>query len=109
MCGRVINSQGPVPEAPREVWTQKIPEYLSHVSDHSNYRHHGRYHSRRSQLDEIVPPAVPRQLEKPFLNQNHVQKDDQSVLPNPAFVWNLRFFLVEELTVGCVESSWCCE
>lgn len=78
---------GPEPEIHREIWTQKIPEYLSHASDHSHHHHQGRYHSRHSQLDEIVPPAVPRQLEKPFLNQNHVQKDDQSVLPNPAFVW----------------------
>lgn len=84
---------GPVPEVNREVWTQKIPDYLVHVSDQpSNYSHRERYHSRRSHLDDIVPPAVPRQLEKPFLNQNHVQKDDQSVLPNPAFVcpWVVR-------------------
>jgi len=36
--------------------------------------------------DELEPPDVPRQLERPFLNQNHTQKDDQSVLPNPAYV-----------------------
>jgi hypothetical protein len=36
--------------------------------------------------DYVVPPALPRQLEKPFLNQNHIEKDDQSVLPNPAHV-----------------------
>jgi hypothetical protein len=76
---------GPEPEPPKEVWTHTIPHYVARVADNSSYN--GRYSSRSSLADEeIVPPALPRQLEKPFLNQNHIQKDDQSVLPNPAHV-----------------------
>ena len=67
---------GHEPEVQEDVWTKKIPEYVfSHGIN-------GRY----SAEDELQPPDVPRQLEKPFLNQNHIQKDDQSVLPNPAYV-----------------------
>jgi hypothetical protein len=77
---------GPEPETPREVWTRTIPHYVARASDNSTYN--GRYSSRPLLADEeIVPPALPRQLEKPFLNQNHIQKDDQSVLPNPAHVY----------------------
>ena len=68
---------GDEPEVQQDIWTSKIPEY---VCSHGN---NGYYSSE----DELQPPAVPRQLEKPFLNQNHIQKDDQSVLPNPAFVY----------------------
>jgi hypothetical protein len=72
---------GPEPEVQKDVWTRKIPSYLSHIPESRNYNGHYRVSD-----DEVIPPAVPRQLEKPFLNQNHVQKDDQSVLPNPAYV-----------------------
>jgi hypothetical protein len=65
----------------KDVWTRKIPSYLSQVPESRSYN--GRY---RGNDDEAIPPAVPRQLERPFLNQNHIQKDDQSVLPNPAYV-----------------------
>ena len=76
---------GPEPEVQEEVWTRTIPHYVARIPDTPSYN--GRYSSRSSLADdELVPPALPRQLEKPFLNQNHIQKDDQSVLPNPAHV-----------------------
>ena len=76
---------GPEPEVQKEVWTRTIPYYVARIPDTSNYN--DRYSSRSHLVDdELAPPALPRQLEKPFLNQNHIQKDDQSVLPNPAHV-----------------------
>lgn len=76
---------GPEPEVPKEVWTRTIPPYVAGIPDTSSYN--GRYYSSSAfAADEVGPPALPRQLEKPFLNQNHIQKDDQSVLPNPAHV-----------------------
>ena len=76
---------GPEPEVQKEAWTQTIPHYIVRIPDTSSYN--GRYSSRSPLVnDDIGPPALPRQLEKPFLNQNHIQKDDQSVLPNPAHV-----------------------
>lgn len=70
---------GHEPEVQEDVWTTKIPEYVMVVASHGSNGHY-------SVEDELQPPDVPRQLEKPFLNQNHIQKDDQSVLPNPAYV-----------------------
>ena len=95
---------GPEPETPKEVWTRTIPAYVARASDNPTYN--GRYSSRSSLVDDdIVPPALPRQLEKPFLNQNHIQKDDQSVLPNPAHV---QPFLVPIPNIpGCLKSSRC--
>lgn len=80
--GNVIGHE---PEVQKDVWTRKIPSYVARIPDSPNYN--GRYSSRSSLTDDdVIPPALPRQLEKPFLNQNHVQKDDQSVLPQPAHV-----------------------
>ena len=75
---------GPEPEVQKEIWTRTIPPYVSQIPDSTTYD--GRYSSRSLAYDELAPPALPRQLEKPFLNQNHIQKDDQSVLPNPVHV-----------------------
>ena len=75
---------GPEPKVQEEVWTRSIPPYVVRIPDTTSYN--GRYSRSSLTDDELVPPALPRQLEKPFLNQNHIQKDDQSVLPNPAHV-----------------------
>jgi hypothetical protein len=75
---------GPEPIVQKDVWTHTIPYYVARIPDTPTYN--GRYSSRSSLDDDIMPPALPRQLEKPFLNQNHIQKDDQSVLPHPAHV-----------------------
>jgi hypothetical protein len=88
---------GPEKVEEKEVWTTEIPAYIARYQEHPRYNSH--YSSRMSDED-IVPPALPRQLEKPFLNQNHIQKDDQSVLPNPAHV----FCLQTRLIPGRVES-----
>ena len=77
---------GPEPEVQKDVWTRTIPSYLSRIPESLGYNN-DRYSSRYSSTDDdVIPPALPRQLEKPFLNQNHIQKDDQSVLPQPAHV-----------------------
>lgn len=78
---------GPEKTEEKEVWTREIPAYIARYQDHPRYNGH---YSSRMYDDDVVPPALPRQLEKPFLNQNHIQKDDQSVLPNPAHVRPLR-------------------
>lgn len=77
---------GPEPDPPREVWSRTIPPYIAQIPDTPSCN--GQYSSRSPLLDDddIIPPALPRQLEKPFLNQNHIQKDDQSVLPTPIHV-----------------------
>jgi hypothetical protein len=66
-----------------------IPDYVAQLSDSSAYN--GQYSSSHiSRMatvdDDSSPPSLPRQLEKPFLNQNTIQKEDQSVLPIPAHV-----------------------
>jgi 5'-AMP-activated protein kinase, regulatory beta subunit len=96
----LLMSGPPEPVVQKDVWTRTIPSYVSRISDSPSYN--GRYSHRSSYPeDEIMPPALPRQLEKPFLNQNHIQKDDQSVLPNPAHVPPL---IHMKLTTGCAES-----
>jgi 5'-AMP-activated protein kinase beta subunit, interaction domain len=82
------------------VWTRTIPPYVDQIPDTPIYN--GQYASKSSLVDDdIIPPALPRQLEKPFLNQNHVQKEDQSVLPIPVHVVA---FLETTLILGCIES-----
>jgi 5'-AMP-activated protein kinase beta subunit, interaction domain len=73
---------GPEKEVEKEVWTTVVPEYIVKYLDPARYNGH----YVLTPDVEVCPPALPRQLEKPFLNQNHIQKDDQSVLPNPAHV-----------------------
>ena len=60
-----------------------MPTYLARLPESS---YNGEYGSKAYLEDELIPPALPRQLEKPFMNQGHVNKDDQSVLPMPAHV-----------------------
>jgi len=74
----------PEPFVQKDIWTHTIPDYVARILDTSTYN--GRYSRSSLGDDDIMPPALPRQLEKPFLNQNHIQKDDQSVLPHPAHV-----------------------
>ena len=84
-------TEGPEPKELKDIWTRTIPPYVARIHDIPSYN--GRYSSRSVLAeDDIIPPALPRQLEKPFLNQNHIQKDDQSVLPNPAHVPSIPFF-----------------
>jgi Glycogen recognition site of AMP-activated protein kinase len=77
---------GPEPFVQKDIWTHTIPDYVARILDTTTYN--GKYSSSLGD-DDIMPPALPRQLEKPFLNQNHIQKDDQSVLPHPAHVVTL--------------------
>ena len=89
LCLNGMLTTGPEPEVQKDVWTREIPSYLSRISNASNASW---YSSRSSFADEeAVPPALPRQLEKPFLNQSHVQKDDQSVLAIPAHVSTISY------------------
>ena len=77
-------TSGHVPEeVEKDVWVKTMPDYLARLPDalYSN-----RYSKSSYPEEDVQPPAVPRQLEKPFLNQNQVEKDDQSVLPSPAHV-----------------------
>ena len=103
-CSTRMLTTGPEPEVQKDVWTREMPSYLSRVPSSSNASW---YSSRSSFADEeaVVPPALPRQLEKPFLNQSHIQKDDQSVLPIPAHVYTVSY---TRLTVGCTEPFRCC-
>jgi 5'-AMP-activated protein kinase regulatory beta subunit len=78
---------GPEPFVQKDIWTQTIPHYVARIWDTTTYN--GSYSRSHLGDDDIMPPALPRQLEKPFLNQNHIQKDDQSVLPHPAHVVTL--------------------
>ena len=91
----------PEPFIQEDMWTRRIPDYLDYIPE--SKADNEKLSSSSSLNDAFTPPTLPRQLEKPFWNENRIQKDDLSVLPRPAHV--LPYW--ECANPGCIESFGC--